>query len=145
MGYLASVEPWNVFFLVGSGAIMPLMFEARDYPAGFKRELPLDVPSIPGGPQEIFFVIALVAISDGVDVGGTIIASEENPDPLDVFAMANVTILDDSEVLLYYKLVCTWVLVLNKVYNWKWKTVYPFHIHQWFQGYFSGCKSQTVV
>ena len=71
-----------------------LTFEAGVYPRGFVRSLPLTFPRDPG-PQNYFFEIALVGITDGVTAGGLIGA--ENPQ--EVCPEANITIRDDGKLL----------------------------------------------
>ena len=78
------------------GGTTVLQFPADVYPIGFERELPLIFTRNPDGPQNYFFQIALRAVSppNAVDVGGVI--GMESPTP--VFAVANITIVDDGEL-----------------------------------------------
>ena len=66
-----------------------LTFPAGDYPIGFTLSLPLTFPRV-SGPQNYFFMIALVPTTDGVTAGGVI--GEQR-----VFPIANITIVDDGE------------------------------------------------
>ena len=69
-----------------------LTFEAGVYPRGFTMPLSLTFPRGPG-PQNYFFQIALVSMTDGVTVGGLI----GGEDPQEVFPVANITIVDDGK------------------------------------------------
>ena len=79
------------------GGITPQQFAAGNFPAGFAIELPLTFPRNPDGPQNYFFMIGLAAVTDGVEVGGVIDDPDDLLDPLTVFAIANISIVDDSK------------------------------------------------
>ena len=76
------------------GETTVLTFEAAQYPRGFMMSLHLTFHRVPG-PQNYFFSIALNSTTDGVTAGGLI--GVDNPQ--EVFAVANITIRDDSEPL----------------------------------------------
>jgi hypothetical protein len=86
-----ALQSFTVNYVQELGGTTELTFPAGDYPIGFTMSLPLTFPRV-SGPQNYFFMIALVPATDGVTAGGVI---GEQP----VFPIANITIVDDAIIV----------------------------------------------